>query len=442
MPIVDSGCAPDHSMHRLARKRPWNHSNQGTSSDQVDEGSHVKVYVAPVPRTATEADVRLVFEGHGTIVEVVLLKDKRTGARQGSCFVKYATLNEADSAIKALSNQYTFPGELAPVVVRYADRERERLGVRGFCRNLEKKDPLQEVVDKVFVGYINKEASKKEMEEIFSPYGHVEDIFIALGRGYGFVKFSNRDMALAAIKGLNGAYTMRGCGHPLIVRFADPKKPKTGESRPLQNFGDSNSGGSFMPIAPHHSTIPRPQVASHMQNWEPGATMVQQPFHPQQGHSQLASMPLRSVQAPKLSSQPFNTEVQRQSHPADLSVQNIEQQLSSQTGSNPRTVAGSTSPDMPRSPLDEDYPECDWSEHFCPDGHKYYYNCVTCESRWDKPEGYALYEKETQKQQEQEDHSCLHSQVLLSSCQQVAQRQQETNHDHRQSETSPFVGQV
>lgn len=24
--------------------------------------------------------------------------------------------------------------------------------------------------------------------------------------------------------------------------------------------------------------------------------------------------------------------------------------------------------------------ECDWSQHICPDGFKYYYNCVTCES--------------------------------------------------------------
>lgn len=57
-----------------------------------------------------------------------------------------------------------------------------------------------------------------------------------------------------------------------------------------------------------------------MQNWEPGANVVQQTFPPQQVYSQ----------APKLSSQPFITEVQRQSHPADSSVQNIEQQLCSQ----------------------------------------------------------------------------------------------------------------
>ncbi|KHN43443.1 Flowering time control protein FCA [Glycine soja] len=271
-------------------------------------------------------------------------------------------------------------------------------------------------------------------------------------------------MALAAIKGLNKTFTMRGCDHPLIVRFADPKKPKTGESRgnflsvnanfgpcsqepavwPLPNFGDSNNGGIILPHAPYHSSIAHPQVTSHMQNWEPGATVLQHPFPPQQVHPHVASMPLGSIQAPKLSSQPFITEVPRQSHPADSSVQNIEQQLSSQlpsqTESNPSTVTGITLPDMPTSPQDEDFPECDWSEHYCPDGDKYYYNCITCESRWDKPEEYALYEKESQKQQEREDNCCSLSQLSLSSSQLVGQKQQETDHDHKQSETIPVVG--
>lgn len=100
--------------------------------------------------------------------------------------------------------------------------------------------------------------------------------------------------------------------------------------RPLPNFGDSNTGGIILPHAPYHSTIAHPQVTSHMQNWEPGATVLQHPFPPQQVHPHVASMPLGSIQAPKLSSQPFITEVPRQSHPADSSVQNIEQQLSSQ----------------------------------------------------------------------------------------------------------------
>jgi len=85
-----------------------------------------------------------------------------------------------------------------------------------------------------------------------------------------------------------------------------------------------------MHIAPHHSRLPHQQVNAHIPNWQPGATVVQQQFPPQHVHSQLTSMPLQPLQAPNLSSQPFMAEVQRQFHPADSLVQNIEQQLSSQ----------------------------------------------------------------------------------------------------------------
>ncbi|XWS36084.1 hypothetical protein CRYUN_Cryun20dG0053700 [Craigia yunnanensis] len=60
-------------------------------------------------------------------------------------------------------NQYTFPGEFTTVKVRYADAKRDRLGL---------------LPDKLYVGCLNKQASKREIEEIFSPYGHVQDIYI------------------------------------------------------------------------------------------------------------------------------------------------------------------------------------------------------------------------------------------------------------------------
>ncbi|KAJ7977687.1 Flowering time control protein FCA [Quillaja saponaria] len=274
-----SGHDPNHSVHHPGRKRGWDHG-RGASSDRK-EGCHVKLYVAPVPRTATEASIRPVFEGYGPIVEVVLVKDKNTGQQQGYCFVKYATLDGAERAIRSLNNLYTFPGELSPLLVKFSDGERKRL----------------EVLDRVFVGGLNKFATKKDIEEVFSPFGHVEDVFIVCddqkrSRGYGFVKFSNRDMALAAIKGLNGIFTMKGCHQPLIVRFADPKKPRTGEPRPPPNVGDS-AGGRILPMAPNHSTVPLPQAASHVNNWGPATGIVQQPFPPQQPLSQLPPMPFQ-----------------------------------------------------------------------------------------------------------------------------------------------------
>ncbi|RDX94087.1 Flowering time control protein FCA, partial [Mucuna pruriens] len=260
----------------------------------LDGGNFAKLFVGSVPRTATEEDIRPLFEVHGNVIEVALIKDRKTGQHQDGiledqmilllqfpsqilfrchvvvlqlemhgfgitsarvfsqmvltkytrrinlicliscCFIKYATSEEADQAIRALHNQHTLPGGVGPIQVRYADGERERLGAVEY---------------KLFVGSLNKQSSVKEVEEIFSKYGRVEDVYLMRdekkqSRGCGFVKYSHRDMALAAINALNGIYTMRGCEQPLIVRFADPKRPRQGDSRGLA-FGGPGFGPRF-----------------------------------------------------------------------------------------------------------------------------------------------------------------------------------------------------
>ncbi|KAL6519756.1 hypothetical protein OROMI_032650 [Orobanche minor] len=189
--------------------------------------SFAKLFVGSVPRTATENDIRPLFDNHGRVLEVALIKDKRTGQQQGCCFIKYASSEEADRAIKELHNQYTLPGGVGPIQVRYADGERERLGATEF---------------KLFVGSLNKQATEKEIEEIFSPYGRVEDVYLMRdemkqSRGCGFVKYCQRSMAQAAINALSGTYTMRGCDQPLTVRFADPKRLRPGDSRGVPSLG-------------------------------------------------------------------------------------------------------------------------------------------------------------------------------------------------------------
>ncbi|KAM5568698.1 hypothetical protein ABKV19_016298 [Rosa sericea] len=252
------------------QKRGHPFSARGGSPDRFDRGGFAKLFVGSVPRTATEGEIRPLFEEHGEVVEVALIKDKKTGLQQGCCFIKYATSEEADRAIRALHNQHTLPGGVGPIQVRYADGERERLGAVEY---------------KLFVGSLNKQATEKEVEEIFSPYGLVEDVYLMRdelkqSRGCGFVKYSHRDMALSAINGLNGHYTMRGCEQPLTVRFADPKRPRPGESRgpsfggpgfgprfqspgarPVPNFGDPTSDqiptNAWHPISPPN-LVPSP----------------------------------------------------------------------------------------------------------------------------------------------------------------------------------------
>ncbi|KAF7806813.1 flowering time control protein FCA isoform X1 [Senna tora] len=219
---VRPAALPDEVQQPLSgQKRGFPFSGPGESPDRFDGGSFAKLFVGSVPRTVTEEDIRPLFEEHGNVIEVALIKDRKTGQQQGCCFIKYASPDEAERAIKALHNQHILPGGVGPIQVRYADGERERLGAVEY---------------KLFVGSLNKQASVKEVEEIFSKYGRVEDVYLMRdemkqSRGCGFVKYSNRDMALEAINALNGIYTMRGCDQPLTVRFADPKRPRQGDSR-------------------------------------------------------------------------------------------------------------------------------------------------------------------------------------------------------------------
>ncbi|MBA0757831.1 hypothetical protein Gotri_020893 [Gossypium trilobum] len=378
--------------------------------------------------------------------------DSGRGASPGYCFVKYAMFEEAERAIAALNNRYMFPGESTTIKVRYADAERDRPG------------PLP---DKLYVGCLNKQASKREIEEIFSHYGHVLDVFIMRDehrehRGCGFVQFSQRDMAQAAIRGLSGIFTMKGCDQPLIVRSANPKRPRNGEPRgnyafnsmpsgphpqelamrSMPNLGDSMAG-HIPPNASypgqHISTNPQPQGVSHWANPQVAACHVTYQSYPpvQQAHSQPTSLPsqqTQTLQGSSQSSHPADSEQKQQplippasqvpsqqngnvpklevARESNLSLELLSVVAtifglteSPQTGSSQPIAATSVVPIVPQSLETVALQESDWSEHTCPEGNKYYYNCVTCESRWNKPEEFALFEKLLQKQQKVQNPS-------------------------------------
>ncbi|XP_057965879.1 flowering time control protein FCA-like [Malania oleifera] len=264
-------------------------------------------------------------------------------------------------------------------------------------------------------------------------------------RGYGFIKFSHRHMALAAIRALHGAHTMRGCDRPLIVRFADPKKPRNAESRDTSSFGRSNLGPHpqelFVRSAPDFSDLSdrnvlpnifHPQISTssqaeavpQSQNQQPAApSVMQKPFHLlEKSPSELPQVPSKQLQFLQESSQSQAVpEMQTQLHLIQPSTESSEQQQDSQVtmkkqspqiGSNsqavfrdstPSAVVASSTTAVASAVLEKaltvDPPDCDWSEHICPDGYKYYYNCVTCESRWEKPEEFVLFEQKLQKLQ-------------------------------------------
>jgi RNA recognition motif-containing protein len=61
----------------------------------------LNIYVGNLPRTATDEDVRKLFESHGEVSQVKLIKDNFTGELRGFGFVEMPNSTEAQAAIKA-----------------------------------------------------------------------------------------------------------------------------------------------------------------------------------------------------------------------------------------------------------------------------------------------------------------------------------------------------
>ncbi len=60
------------------------------------------IYVGNLPFTATEDDVRAMFEAHGAVSSVKLINDRETGRPRGFGFVEMEQA-DAEAAIKALN---------------------------------------------------------------------------------------------------------------------------------------------------------------------------------------------------------------------------------------------------------------------------------------------------------------------------------------------------
>lgn len=58
----------------------------------------------------TAEQLKPLFEPYGSILEVVIIKDKATGQSKGCAFVVFSTKAEADAAIQSLHMKITLPG--------------------------------------------------------------------------------------------------------------------------------------------------------------------------------------------------------------------------------------------------------------------------------------------------------------------------------------------
>lgn len=64
-----------------------------------------KLYVGGLAYQTTEDQLKELFSEHGTVVEVIIIKDRDTGNSKGFGFVEMATVEQAQAAITNLNSK-------------------------------------------------------------------------------------------------------------------------------------------------------------------------------------------------------------------------------------------------------------------------------------------------------------------------------------------------
>eukprot|EP00095_Tigriopus_kingsejongensis_P005198 maker-scaffold321_size207582-snap-gene-1.34 protein:Tk05198 transcript:maker-scaffold321_size207582-snap-gene-1.34-mRNA-1 annotation:"hypothetical protein TcasGA2_TC012080" len=108
-----------------ARPASLSSATTPTASSQIQISTERKLFVGMVSKKFNENDVRVMFNHYGTIEECTVLRDAN-GISKGCAFVTFSSRQNAITAIKAMHHSQTMEGCSSPIVVKFADTQKEK----------------------------------------------------------------------------------------------------------------------------------------------------------------------------------------------------------------------------------------------------------------------------------------------------------------------------
>ncbi|XP_019421494.1 PREDICTED: RNA-binding protein BRN1-like isoform X2 [Lupinus angustifolius] len=84
-----------------------------------------KLFIGMLPKIVSEVEVSALFSNYGTIKDLQILRGSQQTSK-GCAFLKYETKEQAIAALEAINGKHKMEGSSVPLVVKWADTEKER----------------------------------------------------------------------------------------------------------------------------------------------------------------------------------------------------------------------------------------------------------------------------------------------------------------------------
>ncbi|XP_077492592.1 CUGBP Elav-like family member 1-A isoform X19 [Amblyomma americanum] len=113
-----------NDLHNMKTLPGMHHPIQMKPADSENRNER-KLFIGMLAKECNENDVRVMFSPFGSIEECTVLRDG-SGQSKGCAFVTYASRQCAINAIKAMNHSQTMKGCNNPMVVKFADTQKEK----------------------------------------------------------------------------------------------------------------------------------------------------------------------------------------------------------------------------------------------------------------------------------------------------------------------------
>ncbi|KAF0906340.1 hypothetical protein E2562_009702 [Oryza meyeriana var. granulata] len=195
-----------------------------TEAVEEPEGPRMRLIAHNIPWDCTADDMRALFGKHGSVVDVELSM-YNSSRNRGLAFV---TMGSEEEALLALNNLNSTTLNDRTIKVDFARSRKKRPVVPSA--------PMPK--HSVFVGNLTWRVRSRHLRELFSSTPGVQSVEVVFhttsprrSAGYGFVSFSSKEAAEAAISTFNGTKLM---GRSINVMFKDDNAKKNKSAAPKE----------------------------------------------------------------------------------------------------------------------------------------------------------------------------------------------------------------
>lgn len=191
---------------QLAFRLNW--ATFSTGERRQDAGSDLSVFVGDLASDVTDTVLHETFATrYPSVRGAKVVVDANTGRSKGYGFVRFGDETERSRAMTEMNGQYcsSRPMRIGVATPKKPSAQQQYpsqvLSGGAVANGAQSENDTSNTT--VFVGGLNSEITDEELRQTFSEFGEVLSVKIPVGKGCGFVQFSNRSSAEESIQQLN-----------------------------------------------------------------------------------------------------------------------------------------------------------------------------------------------------------------------------------------------